>query len=175
MILYFTYIYMSNLLPTTEATFEFTCTPSQSGSVVTLNCTSNRELDTLSLQCTLDGQKYEPCKYYITFQCHSRVPISIATLSSSPGEIPVIIDTSRLDADSHPFRITATGTDGATGTYSITLNINGIGERLKIPCPSTYHDNLIHCPVLSTDTFWLHTIAHMCSSFSSVQTLRNTT
>ena len=54
--------YIPNLSPTTEPPLEFTCTPSQSGSVVTLNCTSNRELDTLSLRCTLDGEAYEPCK-----------------------------------------------------------------------------------------------------------------
>ena len=62
---------------------------------------------------------------------------SIATLYSSPGEIPVIIDTSTLDEDSHPFRITATGTDGATGSDSISLNVDGIGKRLNIHCAPT--------------------------------------
>ena len=40
----------------------FTCTASQSGSVLSLDCNSDRGLSTLELECQLDGDAYSPCE-----------------------------------------------------------------------------------------------------------------
>ena len=40
----------------------FTCSATQSGSVVRLECNSDRGLSTLDLECQLDGEAFSPCK-----------------------------------------------------------------------------------------------------------------